>query len=111
MRGGSSDANKTGRLPDLIVTAVPDGSSRRHSDEWLDRVARFVSSEPFAVAFVWWAVLVALAPLCVVCALGVHASGAVEAGIALALFGLVLGLVSLYRLLSLALLPGRTVAG
>lgn len=93
------------------MTAVPDGSTRGQSDELLDRVARFVSSETFAVAFVWWSLLIALTPLCIVCALGFHASGAVEVGIALGLFGLVLGLVSLHRLVSLTRVPGRVMTG
>lgn len=73
----------------------------RPSGDRLDRLARFVSSEPFAVAFVWWAVLVTLAPLCLVCALGFHASGAIEAGVAFGLFGLVLGVLSIRRLVAL----------
>jgi|GEM_PF-7005313 len=73
----------------------------RVTGDRMDWLARFVSSETFAIAFVWWAIFVSLSPLCIVCALEFHTSGAIEATIAFGLFGVVLGVVSLHRLGSL----------
>lgn len=69
---------------------------------YADQLARLVASEAFAVAFIWWAVLVALAPACLICAWGFHRAGAVEAAATVGAIGLGVALVSTARLASLA---------
>lgn len=70
------------------------------TDGHADRLARLVASEAFAVAFLWWAVLVALAPACFVCAWGFHREGAATAAAVVGAIGLVVALVSVARLAS-----------
>lgn len=66
----------------------------------LDMLARIVSSENFAVAFLWWAVLVAVAPACFICALGFHLTGAWHVALAVGVVGVAIALVSVLRLAS-----------
>lgn len=83
--------------PAPLQSVAPTGR-----DAALDRLARVVASEAFAVAFLWWAVLVALAPACFICAWGFHQTGAVGAAATVALIGLGVALVSVARLASFA---------
>ena len=78
------------------------GLDRESVDDRLDRVAWLIDSEAFAIAFGWGAVLVALAPLCLVYALGYHTSGAFHVGVTMAMVGIAVGGVAAYRLVSIA---------
>lgn len=72
----------------------------RSGGSYLDWLARLVSSERFAVAFVWWAVLLTLAPACLICAVGFHENGAAHLGYAAGAVGLAVALVAARQLLS-----------
>lgn len=54
------------------------------------------------MAFVWWNVLLALAPACAACALHFHATGAVHAAISIGLLGAAISVVSIVRLTAIA---------
>lgn len=73
---------------------------RSRFDRFAEWLARTVASEGFAVAFVWFAVLLTLLPACLFYVVGFHVTGAVHLGFASGAVGIVIGLVAVRGMLT-----------
>lgn len=86
-----------------------ESDERSRNDRLADWLAHAVTSEGFAVAFVWLAVLLTLAPACLFCAVGFHVAGAVHLGFASGTVGIAIGFVAVRGILTTTLSSRRAL--
>lgn len=99
LRCGAAGAKKYVTSAASTVTSNPPpahGGPGR--DAPLDRLARLVSSEAFAVAFLWWASLVLVTPTCLAWCVHHYRNGTISLALGFGFAAVVIGTVALYRL-------------